>query len=203
MNKWFNGDIVWSKTEPLSNREYLCPFCLNKVSSNTGHSFIVKLKDLNGGIDSHGGAIYVCPHCQYPTLLILNFQFPGIPEIKSLDHLPELIKGIYEEARTCMSNNCHTAASMLCRKIIMNTAVSEGAETNLKFFKYVDYLKSKNLFHPKCESLLATIKDKGNEANHEIEDVTKKDAKNVLLFTYYLLLYIYEIPGKINAEILE
>ncbi|KEJ93361.1 hypothetical protein JS73_01160 [Synergistes jonesii] len=100
-----------------------------------------------------------------------------------------------------MSNNCYTAASMLCRKIIMNTAVSEGAKTNLNFFTYVDYLKGKNLFHPKCESLLSTIKDKGNEANHEIEDVTKNDAKNVLLFTYYLLLYVYEIPGKINAEI--
>jgi len=39
-----------------------------------------------------------------------------------------------------MSVNAFTVAVMACRKVLMNVAVAEGADEDLNFAKYVDWL---------------------------------------------------------------
>jgi hypothetical protein len=73
--------------------------------------------------------------------------------------------------------------------------VQEGAEENLKFIEYVNWLESKNYFPPKGKTWIDIIRSKGNEATHEILPMSQEDAKQVLTFTEMLLKFVYEFPG--------
>ena len=59
----------------------------------------------------------------------------------------------------------------------MNCACHEGADKDLKFFKYVDYIVDTVLTIPRAKDAITAIKDIGNEANHEVQFVTQ-DAQN-------------------------
>lgn len=200
MKKLIDGkEITWRDTIKLSPYSYTCPYCSNIVSSNEGYYFTFTANHPDTGrLVLRSGDIYICPHCKNPTLINGDVQFPGISGVKPIKHLPPLVSPLYEEARTCMSNGCFTATVMLCRKIIMNTAVENGAKGNLRFIEYVNYLDEEHLFHRKCKPLLDKIKTKGNEANHEIEQVSQADASLIMQLTYQMLLYIYEIPGELE-----
>lgn len=194
-----SNDIRWEHTVTLPPYSYTCPYCMNIVSSNEGYRFDCLEQIYMGALPvSKTGGIYICPHCKHPTLINGDVQFPGISDVKPIKHLPAVVYPLYEEARTCMSNGCFTATVMLCRKIIMNTAVENGAKCNLRFIEYVNYLDEEHLFHRKCKPLLDKIKTKGNEANHEIEQVSQADASLIMQLTYQMLLYIYEIPGELE-----
>jgi hypothetical protein len=41
---------------------------------------------------------------------------------------------LYEEARRCTGQGCFTAAVLLCRKMLMNIAVEQGAAEGLDLF---------------------------------------------------------------------
>jgi len=84
---------------------------------------------------------------------------------------------------------------MLCRKILMHTAVDKGAATSLSFQQYVEWLVSERYAPRGAETWLDYIRTRGNEANHEIVVMGKEDAKGVLLFTEALLRSVYELPG--------
>lgn len=200
MEKLISGkEITWRDTIKLSPYSYTCPYCMNIVSSTEGYRFDYSEQICESAVPvAKKGVIYICPNCKHPTLINGSVQFPGISGVKPVKHLPSVVYPLYEEARTCMSNGCFTATVMLCRKIIMNTAVENGAKGNLRFIEYVNYLNEEHLFHRKCKPLLDKIKTKGNEANHEIEQVSQADASLIMQLTYQMLLYIYEIPGELE-----
>ena len=50
----------------------------------------------------------------------------------------------------------------------MNIAVVQGAEEGLKFIEYVEYLASNGFIPPNGKGWVDHIRQKGNEATHEI-----------------------------------
>ena len=92
-----------------------------------------------------------------------------------------------------MGVRAYTAAAMLARKLLMNLAVQEGASGGLKFIEYVDYLVSNNYVPPKGKQWVNRIRDKGNEANHEIRQVPEAEAIEVIELTELLLRFNYEL----------
>lgn len=85
---------------------------------------------------------------------------------------------------------------MLMRKIIMNIAVHEGAEENKSFAYYVNYLCNEGIVHKKSKKKADSIRDLGNNANHEIENRTKEEAQNCLEFIELLLMANYEFADE-------
>jgi hypothetical protein len=83
---------------------------------------------------------------------------------------------------------------MLCRKILMHVAVSLGAKPNQSFKEYVDYLDREGYTPPKGKEWVDDIRDKGNEANHEIRIVSEDEAQKTLYFTGLVLQLIYSAP---------
>jgi hypothetical protein len=81
----------------------------------------------------------------------------------------------------------------------MNVAVAEGADKNLSFAKYVDWLAEQGYVPAKGRSWVDRIRKKGNEANHEIPDVERTDAEDVLSFTEMLLKVNYEMPARASG----
>ena len=79
----------------------------------------------------------------------------------------------------------------------MHIAVERGAGENLRFVQYVDYLLESGLVAPTAKAWVARIKDKGNEANHEVHAVTQTDATEMMDFTGMLLKTVYEFPARL------
>ena len=83
---------------------------------------------------------------------------------------------------------------MLCRKLLMHTAVEKGANEGQSFQQYVKWLVDERYAPRGAEDWLDYIRGRGNEANHEIVVMGKKDAEGVLRFTEALLRGVYELP---------
>lgn len=51
----------------------------------------------------------------------------------------------------------------------MNIAVEQGADENLRFIEYVNYLSDNGFIPPNGKQWVDHIRKKGNEATHEIK----------------------------------
>ena len=183
-------EVRWSNCQSVSAKRYLCGYCNNRVSSEKGWEARETRRD------GHRIKICVCPDCGNPTYFrAADQQIPGNLPGASVEHLPEGINRLYTEARECASVSAYTAAVMICRKMLMNIAVSKGAKTGQNFIQYVAYLSNKGHVSTDNKEWVKHIRDKGNEANHEIKPMTKKDAEYLIEFLAVLLRTIYEFPG--------
>jgi hypothetical protein len=110
----------WYQLQTLPTKSYICGFCSDKVSSEKGY----KAGKHPDGSGSQIGAIHICPNCKGPTFFTpFNGQIPSPSIGRCVSHVPEELNKLYEEARRCTTNNCQTAAVLVCRKILMNIAV--------------------------------------------------------------------------------
>ncbi|MBI4329745.1 MAG: DUF4145 domain-containing protein [Chloroflexi bacterium] len=107
--------------------------------------------------------------------------------------MPERISKAYEEARTCMSVNAHTACELICRKILMHVAVEKEAEENRNFAEYLKHLENKGYITPPMRAWVDLIRQHGNQAAHTLEEPNRERAESTLMFTAELLRIVYEM----------
>jgi hypothetical protein len=179
-------ELKWSNLSGVEPRAYTCGYCGHEVGPNQGYFVNHKLYRL-----------YICTYCSRPTFFEPEGdQFPGVAYGLEVNFLPDEVEGLYNEARRTMSVNAFTAAVMACRKVLMNVAVQEGAKAGESFAFYVDWLAEQGYVPTKGRDWVDRIREKGNEANHEIPAIDRTDAEDVLSFTEMLLKVNYEMPAK-------
>jgi len=187
----------WSHTDKLTPKGFVCAHCASKVGSDRGWQCDIIEKE-HGNLKIIGYChIYLCPHCNAPTYFDETFkQIPASIFGDKILNIPEKkIEMLYDEARNAMSVNSFTAAVMCCRKLLMNIAVERGAKTGQSFESYVDYLDNENFIPRGSKGWVSFIREKGNEANHEIHIMNKVDAEKIIKFVEMLLKVIYEYPA--------
>ena len=182
----------WPTAKSVGVRTYTCGNCGDHVASGRGYPLAFHA---DGSGDAVGG-LYLCPRCNFPTQFCPNgSQVPGERIGGDVTHVPADVAALYDEARTCATENCHTAAVLICRKILMNLAVSVGATAGLRFIEYVEFLSSAGYVPPNGKHWVDHIRTKGNEATHEIQLMGEQEARELLLFIEMLLRFIYEFPA--------
>jgi Domain of unknown function (DUF4145) len=178
----------WRKVEQMEARNFICGYCGQGVGPDRGYH-------PEGPRGQH--RIFICTYCRRPTYLEPDgSQFPGVPYGAEVEFLPEGVRRVYDEACRAMSVNAFTVAAMACRKVLMNVAVEEGAKENESFAAYVNWLADEGFVPAKGRSWVDRIRENGNEANHEIPDIDRTDAEDVLSFTEMLLKVNYEMPAR-------
>lgn len=182
----------WVKPETVPARSFVCGYCGKDVSSEKGY----RIHHVNDANSQYGG-VFVCPNCSGATYFSPNWahQVPGPLYGRNVAHVPKDLDTLFTEARDSLANAGYTAGVLVCRKMLMNIAVSQGAEQGLKFIDYVNYLSEKGYVPPNGKHWVDHIRRKGNEANHEIVLMTQKDAAELLTFVEMLLRFIYEFPN--------
>lgn len=183
----------WYNPLTLGPKKYICGFCAQPLSSEKGYY----------ADNSHNGTrdfIFICHNCKKPTYFdFQGNQTPGVSFGNDVNNVTdEVILKLYNEARKCTSQNAFTSAVLSCRKLLMHIAVANGAEENLKFEQYVQFLSDKGYIPPNGKDWVDHIRKKGNEANHEIVIMKKEDAEDLITFIEMLLRFIYEFPAKIK-----
>jgi hypothetical protein len=188
---------TWQAVQSMTSRSYTCGYCGFPLSSEKGW---VALSD------SHPRPpicfIYVCHHCGKPTFFdSTKAQTPGTVagvEIAGIED--KAVQQLYNEARRAVGSGLNTSAVLGCRKLLMHIAVANGADEGLKFIQYVEYLSDKNFIPPGSKGWVDHIRDKGNEANHEIAVMSPQDAEDLLAFIGMLLKIIYEFPARVKSK---
>ena len=189
------GHAGWQHIQNLENKAFICGFCNTKVASDRGYIF--KLHQPGVSHPMQGG-VYICSNCGNPIFHAPNRrQYPSPPFGNPVPHVPKELNDLYEEARRCTGENCFTAAVLLCRKMLMNIAVQEGAKEGLKFIEYVNHLSDKGYIPPNGKHWVDHIRTKGNEATHEIALMNQEDARDLLSFVEMILRFIYEFPQRV------
>jgi hypothetical protein len=182
----------WRFGEHIDSKSYKCGNCGKDIASENG------TRSSNKDIIGNKAWIYICHFCTMPTF----FDFDGKQTPSPLfgDNVNDIsdkgVLSLYEESRKSIGNGSYTAAVLCCRKILMHVAVSKGAKEGDSFLSYVNYLRDKNYIPPDAKEWVDHIREKGNEANHEIVIMIKEDAENLVEFTEMLLKIIYEFPEK-------
>jgi Domain of unknown function (DUF4145) len=182
--------MAWDNAGSLNSKSFTCGFCGNLIASSLGYK----------NSSTKDWKIFICTHCKKPTFFAGDYQLPGVAPGNSVGHLPVDIESLYTESRNCVAASCYTAAVLLCRKLLMNIAVAQGAKPGDTFVKYVEYLAGKGYVPPNGQGWVDHIRKKGNEANHEIVLMSKSDADELILFIEMLLKFIYEFPNKIPTS---
>lgn len=181
----------WQNLGNVRTGSYVCYFCGNRVGPDNGYTTAEARE-----------RILICS-CGRPTYFEHSGsdirQLPCPTYENKVNHLPQDVQGLYDEARNCMAVNAFTAAAMGCRKILMHIAVDKGEKHGKTFKQYVDYLSGKYIF-PENQPWVDSIRDKGNDANHQIPSLSKEDAEQLIDFTEMLLKLIYEYPGRIKTK---
>ena len=181
----------WAGRNQISSKKYRCGFCDNKVASDTGYF-----------VNGLPAKIYICPFCGGPSYFLnQDVQVPGVAPGEKVEHVPDDLHELYDEARRAASVNSHTAAVLACRKLLMNIAVTQGAEEGLHFIQYVEYLADNGFVPPNGKGWVDHIRKKGNEATHEIALMKTEDAEELISFAEMLLKFIYEFPARVPAEV--
>jgi hypothetical protein len=191
------GTANWKQVLNLPNQSFVCGYCNTNVSSVIG----MKLGKSSDGSGAQIGGCYICPNCGAPSFVTPSGVIYPSPALgNSVQHVPDGLDSLYEEARRSTSQRCYTGAVLLCRKMLMNIAVNQGAKQGLKFIEYVEYLANNGYVPPNGKHWVDHIRKKGNEATHEITVMGEQEARELLTFVEMLLRFVYEFPSMIAAS---
>ena len=182
--------MQWNRANEIQPRQFVCGYCGDKVASKEGYV----TSDAPDGAHAH---LYVCPGCTRPSFIHRSYQSPGVAPGNEVGHLPPDIAALYSEARRSAGAAANTAAVLACRKLLMNIAVAQGAKAGESFMFYVEYLANAGYVPPNGKVWVDHIRNKGNEATHEIRLMAPEDAAELISFSEMLLKFVFEFPAKV------
>jgi uncharacterized protein YlaI len=183
----------WQRLTDVPPRTYVCGYCGDKVGPDKAYE--ASFRDLLNV--PHSVRIYICSSCRQPTYFDPEGrQWPGVPIGAQVGALPPDVEAIYDEARRCMSVSAYNTAVMGARKLLMHIAYERGSGEQRNFKAYVDWLVDNHYVPPGGEGWAHHIRDRGNDANHEIDLIEQHSAEQVLAFVEMLLKFVYEMPAR-------
>jgi hypothetical protein len=103
-----------------------------------------------------------------------------------------------------MSVAAHNAAIMLCRKLLLHLGIRAGLPAKDKsnrspsFERAIKHLVDEGCVRKMMQPWVDQIRKVGNEANHELPQVTSEQAEMVARFTQQLLMMTYEYPSALD-----
>ena len=176
----------WASVLQIKKREFACGYCGNNVAADKGYKHC-----------TDDAWIYLCVGCGAPTYFHGQRQFPQAAPVSGIAGAPDDIRDLFDEARRAHGARAHTAAVLVCRKILMHVAVEHKADPDKPFASYVEYLEEHHFIPVTAKPWVDYVRTRSNEANHEITVMTKEDSAGLLELTHTLLGLVYELPSRI------
>ena len=194
------GKLEWEGVSTIPSRAYKCGHCGLQVASSEGYNTKRHPTRARSGPKMLPIQwICICPHCRRPTYFDYARQIPGVPFGDDVESLPKAVTELYDEARRCMTVDAYTASAIVCRKLLMNVAVDQGAKPGKSFACYVGWLLGMGKVPASTKEWVDRIREMGNEAAHEIRSFSRAECEDLLTFVEMLLRIVYEFPAKASS----
>jgi hypothetical protein len=189
--------LIWREAKTIESKSFTCGHCGNPIASEKGYC-----SHWPGDPPTARAYLLICHKCHRPTFIDDdNRQVPGVAFGGTVADISDgTVSALYEESRKATGAGCYSLAVLGCRKLLMHIAVSKGAPPGGTFISYVEYLSSQNFVPPDAKPWVDHIRQKGNEANHEISVMKREDAEELLSFMEMLLKVIFEFPARIQKK---
>lgn len=163
-----------------------------------------------------------CRNCHQPTI-VFEEQFAGeqpakqhkfggviswrgffwwpFLNIHSVRDVPGEITAILQEAKTCFSAQCFRAAAVMARRTLEAIINDKGA-SGKNLYVGIKNLKDKDVIEKNLLEWASEIRLIGNSGAHfdPIEDVSKDEAKTVIVFLEELVKFIYIMPAELDRR---
>ena len=114
----------WANPVKIDPHAYQCGHCDQSVASDHGY------QTTDGRV-----RLLLCPLCNHPSVhdAAAHTLFPSASPGGRVDHLPNDVDRLYEEARAAAGASAPTAAVLATRKLLMHVAVDCGAPAGKSF----------------------------------------------------------------------
>lgn len=138
------------------------------------------------------GRFLLCTGCQHGTYERDGGIFPPPPMAANVLGLPPDVEAAWMEARLSAGARAYTAAELMCRKILMHLAVDvAGSSAGESFKSYIEDLDEAGYISTGMKPIVEMVKDRGNDATHQLEPSSRAEAEQTLSITQYLLETVY------------
>ena len=190
-------------TSRIKNISCVCGHCGNKVSIDVTQQYneLRPTQSMYGSFDKEYEVYNVgqCPECGKPVIYDVENEMviPYSCEFGEITHLPDDINNLYKECKLSYSAGAYTCCVTIARTILMHIAVDNGADENLSFVAYVDYLLDNFLPREKSKEWVDKIRKLGNDSVHKLVIASKENAHQSLTFLVQILKIVYELPNSI------
>lgn len=189
------GLTWWAGT--FEGLDYACGHCEVTVGSDVG---MVAISNQRASVSWAA----ICPACGHATILRRSptarrqlVQWPSVPPGEAVRHVPTDVSSLYTEARRAIGAGASTASVLALRKLLMHVAVDLGAQPGNSFASYVGYLLDEGYLPPNARGWVDRIRERSNEANHEIVLMGEEAATELLEAATLLLKIAYEFPASV------
>lgn len=194
----------WEYNKDICASTYVCGYCGSTVTSNIGMQLEHIGVGLSYTVNDMPYGVFVCPNCKLPTAIFPDdrgeiIQMPEAEFGEKVEHVPQNVNDIYNEARSAYSAGAFTGVILLCRVLLSHVAVELGAQPGDSFQNHIKYLKDKNYLTVNSYIWVDEIRKYGNDSNHKLTVNTRKDAEKIIKFSEMVLKMNYEYPTIANG----
>ena len=134
-----------------------------------------------------------CPAHQRQLLKIA----PSPPDTGAPLHTPQNVARFFGQAMDNLPKNWDAAGSMF-RKALDTGLKSKFPEMKGDLKARIKKAEEKQMLTPELAEWAHQIRDLGNDAAHEEEPFSKKDAKELAAFTHLVFQYLFTLPGMLR-----
>ena len=128
----------------------------------------------------------------------------GRPNDRVDEAIPPKIAEDFREALRCRWIEAHKATVTMCRRSIQTSCLDQKADRKKKLVAQIDELASKGVITEPLRQFAHEVRLEGNDGAHPdpdgLENVTPKDADDIIEFTREYLHHVYVMPAKLAAR---
>lgn len=118
--------------------------------------------------------------------------------------IPARIADDFREALRCRWIEAYKATVTMCRRAIQASCIEKNADRNKKLVGQIDELAGKGVITQPLREFAHEVRLEGNDGAHPdadgLENVTPKDADDIIEFTREYLHHVYVMPAKLQAR---
>ena len=133
-----------------------------------------------------------------------GFHPLGRPDDRVDPAVPKEIAEDFREALRCRFVEAYKATVTLCRRSIQASCLAQGADKKKKLVHQIDELAAKGVITGPLKDFAHEVRLEGNDGAHPdadgLENVTLKDADDIIEFTREYLHHVYVMPAKLAAR---
>jgi hypothetical protein len=156
--------------------------------------------------------VYQCKNCMGYVLVLWSadefahgiFDFKVLPwplgKPAPSENWPPEVQRFWVQSKDSLKNENWDAAAVMARSALQIALRDRGA-MGKTFYAEIEDLATKGVLHPLMKDWSTEVRELANDSAHpkpNAPPTDPKDAKDIMQFLDYLLMYLYDLPKQIN-----